>query len=200
MSSISKYAAMTLPRMQQVWDKLGGDEGVKKFLAGETNVVSMEDHFPPWNVVMLGTHKSASELKLALLESGCDASDAEALLDHPDFVFSAAPARMYLARASVGSLGFRDGATYKEICDRASLFGLRLCPAEVGPALRLHYVEQPEGEWLDIAMEPLKDKEGFFHVFAVMKHSGMMRLQAHNGAPDHRCGPTMCFVFYKGMV
>ena len=58
--------------------------------------------------------------------------------------------------ASVSALGFGEaGASLKEIYARASRLGLALGPAEVGPALRLGYLDQPLGEFLRIAMNPV---------------------------------------------
>ena len=61
---------------------------------------------------------------------------------------------------SVKELGFNDGAYYKDICTKALELGLELCPAEVGPALRLVYKDQSRGEWLRIAMEAITGSDG----------------------------------------
>jgi hypothetical protein len=56
----------------------------------------------------------------------------------------------------VSALGFRDhGASLKDIYERASRLGLALAPAELGPTLRLDYLDQPLGEFLHIAMKPV---------------------------------------------
>ena len=57
-------------------------------------------------------------------------------------------------------LGFPNGATLKEIYAKAKDLGLELCPAEVGPLLRLNYPDQPNGEYLRIAMETINDSDG----------------------------------------
>ncbi len=46
---------------------------------------------------------------------------------------------------SVRNLGFPRGATIAEIYQRAGELALGLCPLELGSALRLQYLVQPEG-------------------------------------------------------
>lgn len=78
----------------------------------------------------------------------------------PAFTCAKKQEEVDLVVVSVGELGFKDVALYKDICARAAEFGLDLCPAEVGPALRLAYDDQPLGEWLYIAMEATTDSGG----------------------------------------
>jgi hypothetical protein len=52
------------------------------------------------------------------------------------------------------------GASTKDIYARAQSLGLALCPPEVGPQLRLQYLEQPSGEILHIAMQPIAKYDG----------------------------------------
>ena len=46
---------------------------------------------------------------------------------------------------TVGNLGFPNGATTSQIYKKANDLGLELCPIELGPYLRLAYLDQPEG-------------------------------------------------------
>ena len=48
---------------------------------------------------------------------------------------------------TVGNLVFPQGATWEEVRTRSGHFGLDVCPLEVGPHLRLEYLDQPEGSF-----------------------------------------------------
>jgi hypothetical protein len=52
---------------------------------------------------------------------------------------------------------------------RAVALGFELCPGEVGPALRLNYVDQPPGDFLHIAMKPVAKYNGALINFTVAK-------------------------------
>lgn len=53
------------------------------------------------------------------------------------------------AELSVKDLGFPEGAALSQIFKRAGGLGLKLCPVERGPYLRLLYPDQPEENSLD---------------------------------------------------
>ncbi len=72
-----------------------------------------------------------------------------------------------LVSFSVEQLGFPNGATLQEIYDRAKEFKLELCPSQAGPELRLNYKDQPNGEYLKVAMEPINDRDGDPGLFGV---------------------------------
>lgn len=84
---------------------------------------------------------------------------------------------------TVAELGFKNGARRDAIYARAIELGLQLCPAEVGPALRLQYPDQPYGEWLRIAMEPVAVSVGFLEVFGVGLDSDGRWLDSRYGGP-----------------
>lgn len=64
-------------------------------------------------------------------------------------------------------LGFTKYPTTTELFAKAKAEGLELCPAEIGPRLREIYMDQPKGEWIYIAMEPISDSGGSPRVFRV---------------------------------
>ncbi|MCC7004435.1 hypothetical protein IT397_00745, partial [Candidatus Nomurabacteria bacterium] len=77
-----------------------------------------------------------------------------------------------LVSFSVGQLGFPQGATTKEIYEKANELGLELCPAEVGPQLRLQYKDQPNEESLWIAMNAIADSDGYSRLWYVSRNGG----------------------------
>jgi hypothetical protein len=82
---------------------------------------------------------------------------------------------------TVKVLGFTGSATVKEIFDRAKELGLKLCPAETGPQLRLQYPEQPTGERCIIGMEPILDSDGRPRLFSVYRFSDVPWLYSYYG-------------------
>jgi len=100
-----------------------------------------------------------------------------------------------LVIASVAELGFKKVAKYSDICDRIKELGYDLCPAEVGPQLRLQYKNQPNGEWLRVAMEPIEDSGGDLDVFRVKRVDDDLWLNAGCGSPDYVWSPEGVFVF-----
>src|SRR3989344_3397632 len=83
---------------------------------------------------------------------------AEAMLKSEKFTVSKKSENLTLVRLKVKDLGFRKEPTIDQIYERAKSLGLDLCPAEVGPHLRLQYQDQPLGEWFYIAMKQISDR------------------------------------------
>ncbi len=100
-----------------------------------------------------------------------------------------------LVRMSVKDLGFKGNARFDEICARGKELGLELCPSEVGPQLRLQYLDQPKNEWLIIAMEAIRDSHGLLDVFGVGHVDDGRWLNAYYGHPDSTWNPDYQFVF-----
>jgi len=151
--------------------KLSGSNGeewltaLKRFLRKE-NPWDGATTFPVWKTVTLGTFKDVKSLKKALEEKGFRIGDwAADVLNQRTFKLAKEETEVNLVRLSVKELGFPRGAPYGEICAKAQELGLNLCPAEVGPALRYQYPDQPTGEWLTVAMEPLAVSDGRPSVF-----------------------------------
>lgn len=166
-----KYNDFTLGQIEAVLNKLGGIEGVMDFLSGKTIVKVPSDEktlFNVWKTIKLGNYKNADEFRKALKKNGFKTGDwANDILDKPAFTVAGAEEEIQLVNVSVADLGFKNGATYKGICAKAKELGLELCPNEVGPQLRLQYKDQPKGEHLCIAMEPITDSFGNLSIFHV---------------------------------
>lgn len=108
-----------------------------------------------WKTINIGTHKSKDELLKALGERDIQVTDSKYLWDSPNFQLSQTQKNCKLVRISVMKMGFDKPALYKDICKKAQEIGLKLCPAEVAPQLKLQY-RQPRGEYLTIGMKLIK--------------------------------------------
>jgi hypothetical protein len=122
---------------------------------------------------------------------------AEDVLKNPDFKVVGERRNADLVEVSVRSLGFEKWTKYEDICKRAIELGLELCPAEVGPQLRLQYTDQPLGEYLIIAMKAIDDSDGDPGLFDVDRRDDGLWLDTHGGRSDGGWGPGNRFVFFR---
>ncbi len=156
---MSKYGHRNHDWSEAIVNKLGGEERAEAFLRSELVVKMAERSFAVWDTVTLGFLKSPSVYRAALKESRyCIGDYADQILNK--MKVSETETQVDLVVKTVAELGFKGGANRDAIYARAKELGLELCPAEVGPALRLAYQDQPNGEWLRIAMEPISDSGG----------------------------------------
>jgi hypothetical protein len=115
-----------------------------------------------WRTITLGTYTGVDAhrdaLDLARVKIG---DSADEILGRPAFPYVTTKTDVELAVLSAAELGVEsDQSPLAEVYQRAREAGLELCPAEVGPQLRLDYRNQPLGEALDIAMEPVATYSG----------------------------------------
>ncbi len=152
--------------------------------------------FPIWRTITLGAFKSVKSLRKALKQSGFRiGSWARQLLVSRAFTLAGEETEVDLVRITVAELGFPKGATLQKIYDRAQELGLELCPAEVGPALRLQYPDQPRGELLTVAMEPIADSVDSPCVFCVELIRVVRRLDVRRGYSGYFRPGDSQFVF-----
>lgn len=137
--------------------------------------------------------KTKKELKAELQSKGiyvypyaCD------LLDSPDFTTSKNIESKNLVRLTVGALGFTSSPTIDQIYKRAEELGLGLCPAEVGPRLRLSY---SGGDWMWIAMKQITDRDRGPKIFCLDHDADELILYASYASPGGQWALGSKFVF-----
>ena len=186
---------LTAGQLNAIVKKLGGEQDALRFLRGELVVSAAKPTLMPvWKMVKLGTCKTPGAYRKALKKAGRSIGDwGDDILGR--ITCSQEEIDLDLVVLSVADLGFKDGARYADICAKAVELGLELCPAEVGPALRLQYGNQPNGEWLRIAMEAIADRDGNLYLFLVAHGVGGLRLHGSNGHPDYVWDADIRFVF-----
>jgi hypothetical protein len=117
--------------------------------------------------------KSAEKLITELEQAGFKISDtARHMMKQKEFKTAKDPEQADLVRLRVGDLMGDQGApSMNDIYKKADQLGLELCPAEVGPHLRLKLTDQPMLEWFRIAMKKITGRFGIPFVFD-LEHNG----------------------------
>ena len=157
--------------------------------------------FTTWRRISLGVGVKTGADFIPLLESARFGigKQAEQLLERQTSV-AAQECVLTLVKVSVERLALMS-PTYSEICERAIHFGLHLCPTETGPQLRLQYLDQPEGEWVTVGMEPIQGDGGFSYIFGVARKDtfdcGGLSTCLVNKVGKERWRPQDIFVFSK---
>jgi hypothetical protein len=152
--------------------------------------------FPTWKTIKLGRYRTPTDYRRALKAAQVDirfwwAKDA---LKRMPLMCIESDVRLVVT--SPGELGL-GWTTYVQLCSQAQRFGLTLCSAEVGPTLRLGYLDQPEGETLFVAMSPIRVRDGDQKIFTVCRFDGTLLLHAEDGSADSRFVPHARFVFVR---
>jgi len=194
-----KYSNWTLGQVEAVFNKLGGDDGVRRFLAGELVVKETERQLKVWKTIKLGTDfRTADDFRKALKGNGFNIGDwANDILGKPAFMVATEETEVDLVKVTVAELGFKKGARRNQIYERARDLGLELCPPEVGPQLRLQYQDQPNGEWILVAMEPIVDSVGDPELFSVERDDSGLWLYSYWRNPVHFWNADRQWVFCR---
>src|SRR3989338_1520341 len=152
-----------------------------------------------FKTINLGTGlKTADDFRKSLLDSGNKvSSEANGILGNPAFTVAVEKIKIDLVIKSVDELGFKCGAIRQQIYGRANELGLDLCPAEVGPQLRLQYKDQPEEEHLIVAMNPIADSGGALELFFVERDDSGLWLCGYYVHPGLIWNAAFSFVFAR---
>jgi hypothetical protein len=151
-----------------------------------------------WKTITVGGSKGVNAVRDALEAAPCHmaiADDADEILGRPAFPFIKTPVELDLVVLSVFELGFGDQASLHDIYARAVALGFELCPAEVGPALRLNYLDQPLSEFLHTAMKPVAKYDGALIDFTIAGNG--LLLLGGDARPDMTLSGAERFVFVR---
>lgn len=132
----------------------------------------------------------------------------ERLLADDRFTTSDIKYSLETVELTVADLGFPDGASTTQIFKRANELGLELCPLELGPHLRLEYLDQPEGYSGDslqrhqapsgsitIASEILTEDDDFPKGFYLRRINDVLWLRGYRADQLHVWNPYDHFIF-----
>jgi len=178
---------------------LDNPSGIPKNEAKQDAVPFVAPELKTWKTIKVGTGiKTAEDFLKAMKDAGHEIGDwAKDIMEKPTFTVSAEETELNLVVVSVAELGFPDGATRKQIYDRA-LSIMELCPPEVGPQLRLQYTDQLKGEWLLVGMDPITGSYGDLYVFYVGRDGGGGSwLHGSDGGPDFQWSGDNQWVFVR---
>lgn len=149
------------------------------------------------------------ELHEALLQKGIALNEyAELLLASDDLKPSVVPYIITTVTVTPHQLGLTDGGTMPQILAQAKEHGLLPCPLELGPYLRLQFLDQPEGSLgkpvrekrapfgaLTIASEKLREDPDFPRGFYLRCIEGTLWLRGYRADDEHQYDAEDAFVF-----
>jgi hypothetical protein len=155
--------------------------------------------------------KSKPELLAELQRNGIQLNDyARNLFAHNGFTTSPVASTIATVELAVRNLGYSQGATMVQLHERAADLGLRLCPLELGPYLRLLLLDQPEGHLghppsrhqappgsITVASRQLSDDHDTPKGFYLRRIDGVLWLRGYRSAPDDIWSPEDRLVFCR---
>ena len=190
-----------LPR-EIAWKQEDINQNIKAYIGPlfpdvfQTNLEHIYTSFPEGKIQKYHTEiggKTKNQLKTELQEKKIYVSDwANQLLESKDFTILKSAETVDLIRLIVKDLGFPNGATTDEIYKKATKLGLELCPAEVGPHLRLSH---SGSDWMYIAMRQITDRDGSPKVFSLNRNNAVLRLYGSIAKPSSWWNSYDQFVF-----
>src|SRR5262249_21422867 len=154
-------------------------------------------HFQIWRTITVRTYKGADAYRDALDSARIKVGvSADEILGRPAFPYARTKTDVKLAVLSAAELGVEsDESSLSDVYERAKQVGLELCPAEVGPQLRLDYRNQPLGEALDIAMEPVATYSGDPTILTLANWGTGLMLIGRDGRSESTVNRISRFVF-----
>ena len=158
--------------------------------------ISTQARFQIWRTTTLGPYKGVDAYRNALDAAKIKIGNAaDEILGRPAFPYVRGKTDVQLTVVSAAELGVESESALADVYNRARQLGLVLCPPEVGPQLRLDYRDQPLGESLTIAMEPVNTHSGDPTILSLVNFSSGLALLGSDGRSEFRVPRYVRFVF-----
>jgi hypothetical protein len=152
---------------------------------------------------------SKAELLAELQRNGVELNElAQRLLAHDSFAPGSNVTTIETVELVVRDLGFADGATMTAVRECITTMSLALCPLELGPFLRLQFLDQPEGYWghppsqhrappgsITVASPQVSDDAEFPKGFYLRRIQGVLWLRGYCAEPEHIWSPEDRLIF-----
>ena len=157
--------------------------------------INTQARFQIWRRTTLGSYKGVDAYRDALdaakIKIGVAADE---ILGRPAFPYVSGKMDAELTVVSAAELGVESESALADVYNRARQLGLVLCPAEVGPQLRLDYRDQPLGESLIVAMEPVNTYSGEPTILSLVNWGTGLALLGGSGQSDFMVHGYLRFV------
>ncbi len=187
-------------QLNAIIKKLGGEEGALRFLRDELEVVAkavIAVVFSVWKTFLVGAFRSVKEVKAAFKKVSMNLGDYAADILGKSSLGELGQSNQEFVRVKVSDLGFTESTALRDILAAGQKQGLKLCLPEDGPAIRLGYPDQPMGEVVWLAMEPVKDSGGDWDVLCVRRYDDGLWLNTGWSGLDDVWNPENEFFFRK---
>ena len=156
---------------------------------------------PIWMTITLGEYQNVDAIRSAIDNSPCAiglGDSVDEALGRPAFPFTKTKLELDLVVVSAADLGFpEDGGPIIDIYKRAKAIGLGLCPPDLGPALRLSYLDKPRGEFLHVAMPSVALYNHELVDFSLGNDGKRLLLVGGDGRPGLVLAGTVRFIFVR---
>jgi hypothetical protein len=120
------------------------------------------------------------------------------IIARPAFILAPTKTDLDLVAVSAAKIGLTgEFAALGDIYMRAEKLGLSLAPAEVGPELRLQYLNQPIGEFLHIGMKPITTWNGDPGILVVANGGAGLILIGQDANAETLFSTSAVFLFVR---
>lgn len=120
--------------------------------------------------------------------------NAESVLRCPEFEFIYDHIEVELVKVSLAQLGLEHRARLRDIFEAAKKRGFKKCHKEIGPRLRIKYLQQPQRERIVIGSDPIFDG-AYKNIFLLDSEKAELWLRAAPGNLDGFWDDTFKWVF-----